>query len=140
LRAEPTQEIKDLMMGHVRASARKHYAYDDVTIKEVYQRAFEHLSINGIQTREDLVKIKEDNAKTQAELKAFIGSQTVQMEQMKRDHEKDKLEMLSTIADLKTELIGKILELRESDFLLTPEQKENIKANWKRTLDQEDKQ
>jgi integrase len=42
LRADIKSEVKDLMMGHSRQSARKHYDYDDVTIKEAYQRAFEH--------------------------------------------------------------------------------------------------
>ncbi|MEM3377533.1 MAG: tyrosine-type recombinase/integrase [Candidatus Bathyarchaeia archaeon] len=57
LRAELTQEIKDLMMGHARQSARKHYDYDEVTIKEAYNRAFQFLSINGFQVREDIKKL-----------------------------------------------------------------------------------
>jgi archaellum component FlaC len=57
LRADIKSEVKDLMMGHARQSARKHYDYDEVTIKEAYQRAFEHLSINGIQTRSDIKRV-----------------------------------------------------------------------------------
>jgi integrase len=57
LRADIKSEVKDLMMGHARQSARKHYDYDDVTIKEAYQRAFEYLSINGIQTRLDVKRV-----------------------------------------------------------------------------------
>ena len=57
LRADIKSEVKDLMMGHARQSARKHYDYDDVTIKEAYQRAFEYLSINGIQTRLDVRRV-----------------------------------------------------------------------------------
>jgi integrase len=57
LRADIKSEVKDLMMGHSRQSARKHYDYDDVTIREAYQRAFEHLSINGIQTRLDVKRV-----------------------------------------------------------------------------------
>lgn len=51
------QELKDLMFGHARQSARKHYDYDETTIKEAYQRTFEHLSINGMQTRMDIKKV-----------------------------------------------------------------------------------
>jgi hypothetical protein len=58
LRSGVKQEIKDLMMGHSRAGARGHYDYDEFTIKEAYTKAFEHLSINGIQSREDLVQLK----------------------------------------------------------------------------------
>ena len=47
------QELKDLMFGHGRKGARGHYDYDDMTIKEAYQRVFEHLSINGLQVRND---------------------------------------------------------------------------------------
>lgn len=57
LRADIKTEVKDLMMGHARQSARKHYDYDEITIKEAYQRAFEHLSINGLQVRADLKKV-----------------------------------------------------------------------------------
>lgn len=51
------QEVKDLMFGHGRKGARGHYDYDDMTIKEAYQRVFEHLSINGLQTRMDVKKV-----------------------------------------------------------------------------------
>jgi hypothetical protein len=59
LRADIKSEVKDLMMGHSRQSARKHYDYDEITIKEAYQRAFEYLSINGLQVRADLKKVME---------------------------------------------------------------------------------
>ena len=58
LRSDIKSEIKDLMMGHARLGARGHYDYDEFTIKEAYVKAFEHLSINGIQSREDLTKLK----------------------------------------------------------------------------------
>ena len=51
------QELKDLMFGHGRKGARGHYDYDETTITEAYQRAFEHLSINGLQVRADLKKV-----------------------------------------------------------------------------------
>ena len=51
------QEVKDVMFGHARASARKSYDYDEITIREAYERAFEHLSINGMQTRMDIKRV-----------------------------------------------------------------------------------
>jgi hypothetical protein len=59
LRSGTKQEVKDVMMGHKRLGARGYYAYDEYTIKEAYSNAFEHLTINGIQSREDLAKLKE---------------------------------------------------------------------------------
>jgi len=72
------QEIKDVMMGHKRQGARGHYAYDEYTIKEWYTKAFENLSINGIQSREDLAKMREDMNK-------LIGKQQVQIEEQKTE-------------------------------------------------------
>jgi hypothetical protein len=68
LRSGIRQEVKDLMMGHSRAGARGHYDYDEYTIKEAYTRAFEHLSINGIQSREDLVQLKSSVKETKEEM------------------------------------------------------------------------
>jgi len=59
LRADLKPECKDLMMGHERQSARKYYDYDEQMIKETYIKAFEFLSINGTQTREDVKKLTE---------------------------------------------------------------------------------
>jgi len=53
------QELKDLLMGHKRAGARSHYAYDKITIKEAYEKVFQYLSINnGKQARKDLEQIQ----------------------------------------------------------------------------------
>lgn len=73
LRADLKQEVKDLMLGHQRLGARGHYGYDAETIQEAYKRAFEFMSINGMQSREDIAKIKSD-------LNAIIGNQQVQIE------------------------------------------------------------
>jgi len=59
LRADIKSEVKDLMMGHQRLGARGHYGYDSQTIIEAYTKAFEFLSINGMQSREDLANIKQ---------------------------------------------------------------------------------
>ena len=69
------QELKDLMMGHQRRGARKKYDYDEITIREAYQRAFEHLSINGLQTRTDIAKLKEDFIKTKSDFMDMLAEQ-----------------------------------------------------------------
>jgi hypothetical protein len=71
LRADIKNEVKDLLMGHQRLGARGHYGYDEQTIIEAYTKAFEFLSINGMQSREDLSKIKEDMNK-------LIGKQALE--------------------------------------------------------------
>jgi integrase len=80
------QELKDLMMGHQRRGARKKYDYDEITIREAYQRVFEHLSINGLQTRTDIAKLKEDFIKTKSQ---FIDMLTE--ERQKNDSERQKM-------------------------------------------------
>jgi len=54
------QELKDVLMGHKRLGARGHYAYDQITILEAYEKAFKYLSINhGTQTRKDLERVEQ---------------------------------------------------------------------------------
>jgi integrase len=71
------QELKDLMFGHARQSARKYYDYDETTIKEAYQRAFEYLSINGMQTRMDIKKVMDA-------LKSVEGTNVIFQQRMER--------------------------------------------------------
>jgi hypothetical protein len=75
-------EIKDLMMGHDRGGARNNYTYNDETIKEAYIQAFEFLSINGLQSREDLKQQKQ-------EYTSMIGKQALEMEHMKEEFERE---------------------------------------------------
>jgi site-specific recombinase XerC len=76
------QELKDLLFGHARGSARGHYAYDEITIKEAYVKAFEYLTINGIQTRQDISKLKEEFSATKGELAQLIANQQKQIEKV----------------------------------------------------------
>lgn len=76
------QEIKDLMMGHGRQGARKNYDYDEQTIKDNYVKAFEHLSINGLQTRTDIARLKEEFTTTKAELADMIAKQQKELEKV----------------------------------------------------------
>jgi hypothetical protein len=95
------QELKDLMFGHDVGGARSHYPHDDTTIREAYVKAFEYLSINGIQSREDLAKIK-------ADMNALIGSQQVQIEQQNK-----------RIAELKQLLIDNNIQFQKTVMSLT---------------------
>jgi hypothetical protein len=69
------QEIKDLMFGHQRRGARGHYDYDEQTIRENYAKAFVHMSINGLQTRTDIAKLKEDMIKQKADFYDQLNAQ-----------------------------------------------------------------
>ena len=98
-----TQEIKDLLMGHGRASARKFYSYTPETIMEAYNSAFSNLSINGIQTREDIAKYKQETNNIIAEMKR-------EMQQQKEDHERDLEKLTLAITELKIDLVNSVLE------------------------------
>lgn len=76
-------ELKDLLMGHQRRGARKKYDYDEVTIKEAYQKAFENLSINGLQTRTDIAKLKEEFTETKAQLADVLATYKQELERVK---------------------------------------------------------
>jgi integrase len=79
------QELKDVMMGHKRLGARGKYAYDEITIKEAYVKAFEHLSINGIQTRQDMAKLREDLDATTRRMSETVATQQKQIDELKEE-------------------------------------------------------
>lgn len=108
------QEIKDVMMGHDRGQSRGHYAYDEFTIKEAYVKAFEHLSINGIQSREDINKIKEG-------LNALIGKQQVEIE-----NQKAETEQLNKRLDKQENMIGDLLFLMREKLLYSNDSKNEV--------------
>lgn len=110
LRADIKSEVKDLMMGHQRLGARGHYGYDEQTIIEAYSKAFEFLSINGMQSREDLVKIKEDMNK-------LIGSQQCEIAQLKElmGTQSTKLEGLTKDINTVSEALKLIIEDRKAE-------------------------
>jgi integrase len=74
------QELKDVMMGHKRLGARGHYAYDEQTIRENYTKAFEHMSINGIQTRTDIAKLKEEVNKNKVQFADMLAEHKAKFE------------------------------------------------------------
>jgi hypothetical protein len=97
------QEIKDLMFGHQRRGARGHYDYDEETILMNYKRAFEHLGINGIQTRSDVAKLKAEFETTKSELLKIVSEQRSEL-----DSVKDYLKVFTDIIDK-----GELAEFRE---------------------------
>ena len=97
------QEIKDVMMGHNRNGALKNYAYDDITIKEHYINVFEFVSVNGLQSREDLKNLKED-------MEQKYGKLALALEKERENHKKDMAEMKG---DYET-LIGLIKKLSKA--------------------------
>lgn len=106
------QEIKDLMMGHGRKGARGHYDYDEATIKENYAKAFEHLSINGLQTRTDVIKLKEDLSKAKVEFADMVSDQKAKFE-----------EQLGLLKE-KVEFLDKYIGL--TDVVETPEDAQTL--------------
>ena len=88
------QELKDVLMGHKRKGARKNYAFDEITIKEAYVKAFKFMCVNGIQTKRDLAELRQaqiSNAKTLTKLaeenkalKEIVNLQTKLTQNMKK--------------------------------------------------------
>jgi hypothetical protein len=117
------QEIKDLMMGHEREGARANYSYDDETIREAYISAFEFLSINGIQSRQDLQTIKQEMRKNQDYLISVIA------ELKERNDKKD-----TEIAELKA-MLAQTNTTMQKVLSLPTIQKELIKAKEKVAID-----
>ena len=120
------QELKDLMFGHQRRGARKKYSYDEITIKEAYQRAFEHLSINGLQTRTDVIKLKEDLSKAKVEFADMMASQKADFEKELKTVHKYVEKNLDPLLDIVNEvaalpegqaLLKKIREKRQAQAL-----------------------
>ncbi len=89
------QELKDLMFGHGRKGARGHYDYDEFTIREAYGKVFEHVSINGLQVRNDVTKL----SKTVMGLTETIGVFQRQLEAKDKelDDVKSELKALSSL-------------------------------------------
>ena len=85
LRADIKTEVKDLMMGHARLGARGHYDYDEQTIKDNYAKAFEHLSINGLQTRSDIAKLKQEFDLTKAQLADIMVKQKMDNDKLQNE-------------------------------------------------------
>lgn len=115
LRSGIKQEIKDLLMGHSRAGARKAYDYDEYTIKEAYQKAFEYLSINGIQTRQDIKQLKED-------MNEIIGAQQVEISELKQKIENTDATAKETAEQLKI-VVQELREISEKMGKLSDEEK-----------------
>jgi len=94
------------MMGHQRQGARKNYDFDDTTIKEAYAKAFDYLSINGVQVRTDLNALRmefnvtiKSLSKTIAELQEALKTKDTQIEKLRREFNIPEDYLLSPISD-----------------------------------------
>ena len=106
------QELKDLMFGHGRKGARGHYDYDEMTIREAYGKVFEHVSINGLQVRNDLKKVMDG-------LKDLNEMQTVfkrQLEAKDKELEDVKSELRSLSSMIKQVASSEQAKLADSVF------------------------
>ena len=83
------QEIKDVLMGHKRRGARAHYSYDELTIKEAYSKAFQYLTINGIQSRKDIEELRKAQF-SQAKLITQVWEENKTLSQKINKLEKDQ--------------------------------------------------
>jgi hypothetical protein len=129
------QELKNRMMGHD-IGTQGHYDCDETTIREAYNMAFENLTINGLQSREDTKRIEE-------KYDSIVGKQQVQIEELKKSIEGLYHIVQSYPTELKHTLLntekGKIEEYTETVNNPT-EEKESIKKFQKKIKDISNKQ
>jgi integrase len=90
------QELKDVMMGHKRRGARANYAYDELTIKEAYAKAFEYLTINGIQTKKDVAELRQAQI-TQSKTISELAERNRELNERLLDTEKRLIDMEKAI-------------------------------------------
>lgn len=113
LSAKIPQEVKDAMVGHQRAGARKEYALTEQTIKTAYNDAFRFLTVNG------------------------IGSQSRKLEELAQDFQKTKNELIELITELRTEnkQLKEQLANIETNQRMIKEDIETLKAKSKEELE-----
>lgn len=113
LRADIKQELKDVMMGHKRESARGHYHVSETTIKEAYAKAFRYLSINsGMQAKADLFAIRQ----------SLVGqAQTITEMQKKIDTLGKALEREEFSRRIREQVVPLIIEIEDARELVEHE-------------------
>ena len=125
LRADIKTEVKDLMMGHAKLGARGHYDYDEQTIKDNYTKAFKFLSINGLQTRTDIAKIKAEMDKNKIQFADLLQEQKLKFEKQITDVHNFVHKNLDPVLDLMNdEVIAKVIQQR----LIEKREEEQAKA------------
>lgn len=113
---DKNSEIKDLMMGHSRGGARDNYSFFKETVIEAYSKIFDkYMSINGLQTKQDLANMENKYDK-------IIGSQAVEIATIKEDHKKDMDELKALV----TQLLNHEKDMNFS-VLQTPKDKQESK-------------
>lgn len=115
LRADIKSEVKDLLMGHKRQGARSKYDYDETTIRENYGKAFEHLSINGIQVKEDFAKLRTDMKEKTDYLVQIITELKTENKTLQGRIENTEFtteQILKAITNFDTAKMKKLMEMR----------------------------
>jgi hypothetical protein len=129
------QELKGFLMGHQRRGARKKYDYDEITVKEAYQRAFEYISINGLQTRTDIAKLKEEFTKTKSQFMDMLAEQKQKNEAERQKMFKHIHETYDPILKTFTELIA-TPKGKEALRDLQEDKREKQTAEYRETMEQ----
>lgn len=89
LESDLKQEIKDLLFGHRRLSARSEYAFTEGIIKQAYIKAFKKLSINGHrQTKKAIAQLEEKFDISVSALSDTVARQKTEIEEIKANYEK----------------------------------------------------
>ena len=113
------QELKDLMMGHGRKGARGHYDFDEETIRQNYAKAFENLSINGLQTRTDVADLKAEFTENKLTFADTVAKQDKKNKKLESDLEtvRGVLKGLQPIIDNMDEVVEFLAKRREEKGL-----------------------
>jgi hypothetical protein len=102
---DSNSELKDLFMGHSRGGARDNYSFFKETVVDAYTKIFDkYLSINGLQSREDNKKLRED-------MERKIGQITIDNMKTREESKKENEELreqLDEQGDRISEILGMI--------------------------------
>jgi site-specific recombinase XerD len=96
LKAQVTQEVKDMMVGHKRQGARENYEITEDTIRESYQNAFKFLTINGFGSTSR--KVEELETKFDAQNRATV--ETIARLQSQLNEIESKIAILKEFPEL----------------------------------------
>lgn len=99
LQAKTPQEVKDVMVGHMRQGARNDYAITELTIRTSYSEAFKYLTING------------------------YGTQSRKLEELQKKQEEDKQHLETKMNEDRNALMDVIKDMRQT----MKEQSETLK-------------
>jgi site-specific recombinase XerD len=87
VKAKIPTEIKSVFVGHIRPNAQKDYDYTEDTLRPLYEDAFKFLSINGIgKTSKQIEELKKDFQKTKDQLLQMITGLNSKVDSLKTEN------------------------------------------------------